>query len=790
MKIDIDKNSIYIDGKPFFVNSGEVHYFRIPKKFWNIHLKRAKEAGLNTISSYIPWCFHERTEGNFDFSDVIEFIELVKKFGFYFIARIGPVSNAELVYEGLPKWLCENYPEVFVKGRDLGSLPHATLVAYHNPTFLKFVERWYSNVCQVIKKYQITSNSGNIILLQLCNEIGMVHWLHKAVDYSNIARNMYCEFLKKKYKNIDELNKNYKTDYKSFDEIEQPSDNIAKESLFQVYHDWMNFYSDFYGRYYHFLYKIIKSFGIEIPVVANIPQFYDFDVRGRGVYSPMTTLMFREFTKYVPMVIFGGAYQMRRLDYDNFHDVLITTEVVRMISSKNVPSICCELQTGKLSDRPKIYPSDVELNLKLSTSSGLAGVNGYMFSGGINSEGSGAFGVYHEWQAPVSSDGKPREHFVPLRKFGLLIKSFGNLISKTQKYNDITIGFYAPYYNTELLKGDFVNKLDYLRTTFFFDGFARLLQLAGYSYDIIDLEKVSLEELEKHKILFIFSLDFMDRTTQQKLYEYVSNGGTLIINPKLPTKDLKGVDENILIEKIGIKISKEIETKWVYFSNKEIFLVGGTVQVFEDVKKGEILTTTKEGFICGFTKKVNKGEVVVLGFGINHTFDYHINLVDEIFKLVGVKPYILVEPFGEINVVMRKNKDYGFLFIFNFHEVDKFVSLKLCLPGEKNITAIPSKNKMLLKHRTAIIVPLNISLTEGVVIKYSSLEILKYSISKKYIEFYFNDNMSNGEVCLQIDKKPKTVKYGDIKPKFNFKNGILKIFISEISIKQKLIIER
>ncbi|GAG49033.1 unnamed protein product, partial [marine sediment metagenome] len=95
--------------------------------------------------------------------------------------------------------------------------------------------------------------------------------------------------------------------------------------------DWALFYKEYRAKYYAYLAELAREAKIEIPLLANIPHFYDFDVRGRGIYSPMTTCMFGDFSRFVPDVRFGGAYQMRRLDYENFHDIPVTTEVVRMI---------------------------------------------------------------------------------------------------------------------------------------------------------------------------------------------------------------------------------------------------------------------------------------------------------------------------------------------------------------------------------------------------------------------------------------------------------------------------
>ena len=44
-----------LDGKPFKMLSGELHYARIPREYWHARLKMAKAMGLNTIATYVFW---------------------------------------------------------------------------------------------------------------------------------------------------------------------------------------------------------------------------------------------------------------------------------------------------------------------------------------------------------------------------------------------------------------------------------------------------------------------------------------------------------------------------------------------------------------------------------------------------------------------------------------------------------------------------------------------------------------------------------------------------------------
>ena len=73
-----------LDGKPFRVISGEMHYPRIPREYWRARLKMARAMGLNAITTYVFWNEHEPTPGVYDFSgnnDVAEFIREAQQEG-------------------------------------------------------------------------------------------------------------------------------------------------------------------------------------------------------------------------------------------------------------------------------------------------------------------------------------------------------------------------------------------------------------------------------------------------------------------------------------------------------------------------------------------------------------------------------------------------------------------------------------------------------------------------------------------------------------------------------------
>ena len=98
----------YMDGQPFVVSSGAMHYFRIPREYWRDRLLKLKECGFNCVETYTCWNLHEPQEGKFDFSgmlDVAEYIRIADELGLYVILRPGPYICAEWDFGGLPAWL-------------------------------------------------------------------------------------------------------------------------------------------------------------------------------------------------------------------------------------------------------------------------------------------------------------------------------------------------------------------------------------------------------------------------------------------------------------------------------------------------------------------------------------------------------------------------------------------------------------------------------------------------------------------------------------------------------------
>lgn len=148
-----------LDGKPFQIRSGEMHYSRVPRPYWRDRLRKMKAMGLNTVATYMFWNMHEPEPGHFHFSgndDVAAFMKAAKAEGMYVLLRPGPYACAEWEWGGYPYWLA-NIPDLKVRSRD--------------PRFLEACSHYLKAVASQLTPFQVT-NGGPILMVQVENEYG------------------------------------------------------------------------------------------------------------------------------------------------------------------------------------------------------------------------------------------------------------------------------------------------------------------------------------------------------------------------------------------------------------------------------------------------------------------------------------------------------------------------------------------------------------------------------------------------------------------------------------------
>lgn len=155
----IGQEDFLLDGAPHRILSGALHYFRVHPDLWRDRIVKARQLGLNTIETYIPWNQHAPEPGVWIEDgrlDLGRFLDEVEAEGLHAIVRPGPYICAELDGGGLPAWLSTE-PGVGVRRSE--------------PRFLAAVGEYLEHALRIVAPRQIDAG-GPVILVQVENEYG------------------------------------------------------------------------------------------------------------------------------------------------------------------------------------------------------------------------------------------------------------------------------------------------------------------------------------------------------------------------------------------------------------------------------------------------------------------------------------------------------------------------------------------------------------------------------------------------------------------------------------------
>jgi hypothetical protein len=157
-QIELTNYYLVRKGRPWIGISGEFQFARYPLEYWEDELLKMKALGVNLVSSYFFWNYHEPRPGQFDWSgnrNARHFVQLCAQCGLEVIARIGPFVHGECRNGGLPDWLYGQHFEA----------------RSNDPGYLACVERYYQELGRQLSGLWF-KDGGPLVGLQLENEYG------------------------------------------------------------------------------------------------------------------------------------------------------------------------------------------------------------------------------------------------------------------------------------------------------------------------------------------------------------------------------------------------------------------------------------------------------------------------------------------------------------------------------------------------------------------------------------------------------------------------------------------
>jgi len=765
MKFSIKEDNFYLDDQKVFLNSGEIHYFRIKRELWDKHLEAAVEAGLTTVSSYVPWAWHEPEESVFDFDgssiperDLKGWLQRCQAHGLNCIVKPGPFILAEYRGAGLPDWFMDRYyDEVKMRSRE-GEIVQSDGVSLFNRDYLEKVALWYDKIIPFISQREI-SVGGPIIMMQICNEIGVFSWLARQADYGNAVKDRFIAYLSGKFNSVDELNNLWGTRYPDFAGVELPPDGrlpYASRGDRGRDYEWHCFWRTYYGDYLRMLTAMARERGVKVPLYHNLPGW----IYGNGYEFPVNITMYDDLFGDKSEILFGVDHIPEFVSYRNLHDDRIINDITHAMQG-NKPAFAAEFQCGSREYHVVTNPRELELFYKASIANGLTGWNYYMFSQGRNPRHKGYSGETFYWFNPLTPEGERTSAFPLVKRMNKIVKTSERLIVNAKRKAEVCVLFYPPYYATELERPvDAICDLKFLpsaiRRPAFFDGLLKALQVLNVDYDMIDLTKASADTLCHYKQVWVFATDEMNARDQQVIVDYTRAGGNSVLFPYLPDREMTQRPCAIIREALTVFPSGQemIDSPLVdIYDHRDIKCANPQIIYDEESLSGaEVIARNISGHACGFSKELGSGSLIHLGTWIGFDTEGDKPVYETILGKSGAKLRQALADNESMIVRERLTKEgSAMLFIGNYYNEEQSGKITYTHPGSDERISIPyTRDEILWPALYAVLTPVCLEISDGLSILHSTSDILGVAGFKDRLEITLSgDRDLAGEIVFE-----------------------------------------
>lgn len=240
----------------------------------------------------------------------------------------------------------------------------------------------------------------------------------------------------------------------------------------------------------------------------------------------------------------------------------------------------------------------------------------------------------HPPSAPVAEDGSLRSKYWIGQQLGRFFnEEGGQLVTSNYREPGIAWGIYPPYAAADAWNSDpkawreagfsDVPRCGYDGV----DGFQDLLKRTDTEFTMINIREEPLSELKKVKAIFLSAYDWMDRSTQDKLVEYVRQGGMLVLSDFVPYLDENFQPYTKLRDTLLPCKYKEVELSGKEGPNDAVTVefdggrfTGAALWRFQSVTLSgnakPLATITKDGkrHVVGYRVPYGQGQAIYLGF--------------------------------------------------------------------------------------------------------------------------------------------------------------------------------
>lgn len=558
-RVALTPRGLSVHGRTKLLYGGEVQYFRIKDptgdvakthQMWADALDKVVAAGMNLVTTYVPWDVHEPRDGVFDFAglnDLPKFLEMCHARGLQVIFKPGPFINSEWPYGigsfgAIPEWFKAKFPGSLARKPDgspftvdLIGRAHGRQPSLFAPELLQYTERYFARLVPIIDEFVRVKST--IIGLQVDNETNFYFGDRYASDYGPHGLAQFRGFLRTKYATVAALNAAWGTSYASFDQAEPPRrrpDRGAPVRENLRHQDWFDAGHAGIEAFHLALRRMWERLGVREPDVLLCTNDSPHTFIGRDLSQ------WRGATKNTGGVAMLDAYpkQLPTSGGKPFDLPFLTSFFSKRFAASNAsyafaggppvgPGKCygAELEGGlfsipilNLALPVPVQTTDAILLQHIGRGSALAAV--YVLHAGRNRDGTPYF-----TNAAIAIDGRPQPRYDALKRWGDVVTKHGDeLLASDEVESQVAIvvdeRFDAPAGGVAGHPAK--TQVD---TSC---GLFGLLEDAGLNPAVVDLSTARAGALDAYKLVFFANPDVVHEDSAALLDAWVRRGGLLV----------------------------------------------------------------------------------------------------------------------------------------------------------------------------------------------------------------------------------------------------------------------
>ncbi|MEM4005016.1 MAG: beta-galactosidase [Desulfurococcaceae archaeon] len=653
----------------------------MPEDIWERDLRTLKELNFSHIRLWVNWREVEPYPDKYNFSDIERLLELAKKLDLKVIVQV--------YLEFAPDWLPKLFPDsLFTSEEDVILYPQGSPgICLDNPKVRLRAEKFLKELARTLVKYD------NFQGWDVWSEPQIVQWIFRLGQprplycYCEHSKRRFREWLRKKYRDIDNLNKAWHRIFGDFDEVEPPRFLVLHYGTENI--DWITFNIEKLREDLEWRYKTIRDIDKEHVITSHAATTCLFlnPLFGQPDDWEMAKVVDIWGTSLYPK----HAHRIEDPAIDGF----ILDAIRSSAQASNKEFWVGELQGGQgvggLTIKNPVNATDLIIWLWQSIAHGAKGINvyhSYPMMWGYESSGYGLLNL----------DGSITERAKALSIHLKIVREYEDLFMKIEPL-DANIALLYNGYTYRMLWIFQEKTTDILSKSFL--GIYRIF--FKYSIPIEFLSASQLEALSfKHsyKVIIAPLSIALSRSMAEGIRNYVDRGGLFITDTRFGWfKEDGWMDREIpaygLRDVMGAKESfiKGIEKDYIKVSEKFSREIDG-IPVLKYLEVYEPIDAEPIGYSCYgpsmISHKYGNGMAVWVGGPIGYSYEELRSKNIERFLLNLVSKYIMrsvivTPPDGiEVRILAAGNDVLTFIINHRYDETLVSIDFKQSVINGKN----------------------------------------------------------------------------------------------------------